>query len=175
MARGSCQQYKLASLAALLALMTHATSSFAEGWLTNGVFALGTGAQGGDPGTGTVAWTRARTRIIGGVDLREDESLSSGWGFYGFAEVEKRATVGAEIRYERWWTPSIGFHGSLLGVLAPETMIGAGVGARFGFSLANHATWFLEPGFAAFPLGSDLPGKNVVIWGTLAIGVGVSL
>ena len=147
----------------------------AEGWLTNGVLALGTGLQGGDPGTGTVAWSRARTRVLAGVALRSDESLTDGMGFYGFAEIERRATLGAEARYERWWTPTIGFHVSLMGIIAPETLFGPGVGARFGFPIGKKLTLFLEPGFAVFPVGSDLPHGNVVLWGTLSGGIGVAL
>lgn len=150
-------------------------SAGAEGWQTNGVFALGTGLQGGDPGNGSVAWTRARTRVIAGVDLRDDEDLTDGIGFYGFAEIERRATFGAEARYERWWTPTIGFHVSLIGIVTPETMVGPGVGARFGFPLGKKVTFFLEPGFAVFPLGSDLPKGNVVLWAILNGGIGVAL
>ncbi len=146
-----------------------------EGWLMTGVFAVGTGLQGGDPGTGSVAWTRARTRLIAGVDLRSDEARSNGIGFYGFAEIERRASFGAEVRYQRWWTTTIGFHASILGTLVPESMVGAGVGARFGFPIANKLTLFLEPGFAVLPFGSDLPSNSIILWGTLIGGVGVAL
>jgi hypothetical protein len=147
----------------------------AEGWLMNGVFAVGTGLQGGDPGTGSVAWTRARTRILSGVDLRNDESRSDGMGFYGFVEIERRPSFGGELRYQRWWTSTIAFHASVLGIAVPDTMFGLGVGARLGFPIGKKLTLFLEPGFAAFPIGSDLPGNGVVVWGTLSGGVGVAL
>jgi hypothetical protein len=163
----------LAAVPLLAILFTQ--SAKAEGWETNGVFALGTGFQGGDPGTGTVAWMRARTRIIAGVDLRNDEFQTDGIGFYGFAEIERRATFGAEARYERWLTPTIGFHVGILGVLTPASMVGPGVGARFGFPLGKRVTLFLEPGFAVFPVGSDLPEGNVILWATLNGGIGVAL
>lgn len=159
----------------LLAAVLLAKPARAEGWQTNGVFALGTGFQGGDPGSGTVAWMRARTRVMAGVDLRNDEFLTDGMGFYGFAEIERRATFGVEARYERWLTPTIGFHVGLLGILAPKTMVGPGVGARFGFPIGKRVTLFLEPGFAVFPVGSDLPDGNVLLWGILNGGVGVAL
>jgi hypothetical protein len=162
-------------LAASVMLTTYTRQASAEDWLENGVFALGTGLQAGDPGTGQVSWTRARTRVLGGVDFRNDESVGNGFGFYGFVELERRATLGAELRYERWWTSTIAFHGAVLGTITPESMLGVGLGARFGFPIASKATLFLEPGFAVFPLGSDLPGKNVLIWGTLMGGVGVAL
>ena len=146
-----------------------------EGWLMDGVFAIATGLQGGDPGTGGVAWTRVRSRILTGIDLRYDESHSNGLGFYGFAEIEQRASVGGEVRFQHWWTSTISFHGGFLGVVFPETMLGMGVGARFGFPIGKKATLFLEPGFAAFPIGSDLPNNSVLVWGTLSGGVGVAL
>lgn len=158
-----------------LLVTSFADDAWAEGWITNGVFAVGTGLQGGDPGTGQVAWTRARTRLLAGVDLRNDEARSDGMGFYGFAEIERRASFGAELRYARWWTSTIAFHASILGTIVPESMVGAGVGARFGFPIANKATLFLEPGFAAFPFGTDLPGNSVLLWGTLIGGIGVAL
>jgi hypothetical protein len=160
---------------ALIALGTAAGTSRAEGWLTNGVFALGSGLQGGDPGSGSVQWARARTRVMAGVDLRSDEFMTDGFGFYSFAEIERRATWGAEVRYERWWTPTIGFHVSAIGVIVPNTMVGPAVGARFGFPIGKKATLFLEPGFAVFPVGTDLPQGNVILWAMLNGGIGVAL
>jgi hypothetical protein len=166
---------RVLSLLLVLFVTTISPHGRAEGWLTNGVFALGTGLQGGDPGSGSVEWARARTRIISGVDLRSDESLADGVGFYGFAEIERRATLGAEARYERWWTATIGFHVSVIGVLVPNTMVGPAVGARLGFPLGKKVTLFLEPGFAVFPLGTDLQQGNVILWAMLNGGVGVAL
>lgn len=158
-----------------LGVATSATDAHAEGWMANGVFAVGTGLQGGDPGNGQVGWTRARTRVLAGIDLRNDEEQSDGLGFYGFAEVERRTSFGGEVRYERWWTSTIAFHAAVLGTFVPETMVGVGVGARLGFPIGRKFTLFLEPGVAAFPIGSDLPGKSVLIWGTLIGGFGVAL
>jgi hypothetical protein len=162
-------------LALALAIGTQARPARAEGWMMTGVFALGTGLQGGDPGTGQVAWMRARTRVLAGLDLRNDEFQSDGFGIYGFSEIERRASFGGEVRYQRFWTSTVGFHAAILGTVTPESMVGLGVGARFGFPLGKRATLFLEPGFAAFPLGSDLPGNNVIVWGTLAGGIGFAL
>lgn len=156
-------------------LLVSSTARAAEGWLMDGIFAVGTGLQGGDPGSGSVAWRRTRTRVLSGVDLRYDESQSNGMGFYGFAEIEQRPSVGFEIRYQHWWTPTLAFHGGFLGTVLPESMLGIGVGARLGFPIGKKATLFLEPGFAAFPLGSDLPQNNVILWATLSGGIGVAL
>lgn len=164
-------------LAALMmtGIATLSANAHAEGWLMNGVFALGSGLQGGDPGSGNVQWARARTRLMAGVDLRNDESMSDGVGFYSFAEIERRATWGGEVRYERWWTPTIGFHISVIGIAVPETMVGPAAGARFGFPIGKKLTFFIEPGFAVFPIGSDLPQGNVILWAMFNGGIGVAL
>lgn len=112
---------------------------------------------------------------MAGVDLRDDESLSAGWGFYSFAEIERRATWGAEVRYGYWWTPTVGFHIGMIGVIAPYTMVGPSAGARFGFPIGKKLTFFLEPGLAVFPVGSDIPGNNIIIWGIFNGGIGVEL
>lgn len=159
----------------LAGVATLSSSVRAEGWLMNGVFALGSGLQGGDPGSGSVQWERARTRVMAGVDLRNDEFMSDGIGFYSFAEIERRATWGAEVRYERWWTPTIGFHISAMGIVLPETMAGPAVGARLGFPIGKKLTFFIEPGFAVFPIGTDLPQGNVILWAMFNGGIGVAL
>ena len=120
-------------------------------------------------------WERARTRVMAGVDLRNDEFMTDGIGFYSFAEIERRATWGAEVRYERWWTPTIGFHVSAIGVVLPESMVGPAVGARIGFPIGKKLTFFIEQGFAVFPIGSDLPQGNVILWVMVNGGIGVAL
>ncbi len=157
----------------LLLWVIPSRSAQAEQWESDGSASLGSGLQGGDPGTGTVAYARARMRLLAGVDLRYDETTSEGYGFYLAAELERRATFGGELRYQRWLSRTIGLHGAVLGVIAPETMVGLGVGARFGIPLARHVTLFWEPGFAVFPVGSDLPDQSVLVWFTLAGGVSV--
>ncbi|HMA95740.1 MAG TPA: hypothetical protein VKP30_23785 [Polyangiaceae bacterium] len=148
---------------------------FAQDWVRNGVVGVGTGLQGGDPGTGSVGWARARTRIFSGLDLRPDESSADGMGFYGFVEIERRLTLGGEVRYQRWLTSTIVMHAAVLGTVYPESMLGLGTGARFGFPIGKALTLFLEPAIAAFPVGSDLPEKSVIFWGSLNGGVGVAL
>jgi len=167
--------HRYLAMGALLSTFGFTRVAGAEGWQTTGVFALGSGFQGGDPGTGTVAWARARTRIMAGVDLRNDEFITDGMGFYGFTEIERRATFGGEARYERWLTPTIGFHIGLIGTIAPETMFGPSAGARLGFPLGKRVTLFLEPGFAVFPVGSDLPRGNIILWAIVNGGIGVAL
>ena len=45
-----------------------------------------------------------------------------------FVEVEKRASVGFEVRYERWMSRNFGVWAGLSGTVAPETLFGGGFG-----------------------------------------------
>ncbi|HVU01463.1 MAG TPA: hypothetical protein VHE30_06915 [Polyangiaceae bacterium] len=155
------------AIAMFLAMPAHA----GEGWVIDGSAGLGTGLEGGDPGTGKTAWRRARTRIIGGLDLHTDENSSDGMGFRAFAEIEGRGSVGGEARYVRWITPRFGAFAGLTGTLAPETLFGGGFGARLSIPLGKRVGLYLEPSFYALPVGSDLPGKSVLLWGLFAVGV----
>jgi len=82
----------LALAAAALAALATARPAHAEELLMDGDFGLGTGLEGGDPGTG-LHWRRARLRVLGGVDLRSDEGPADALGLRAFVEVEKRASV----------------------------------------------------------------------------------
>jgi hypothetical protein len=141
----------------------------AEELLMDGNFGIGTGLEGGDPGTG-LEWRRARFRVLGGVDLRSDEGPADALGFRGFVEVEKRASVGAEVRYERWMARNFGVWAHLTGTIAPETLFGGGFGCTAIIPFGKKVGLFIEPSFQALPLGSDTPGDEVLIWGLLSMG-----
>src|SRR5690606_21188432 len=159
----------------LTALMAAPRAALAEGWLMDAEIGLGTGLEGGDPGSGSIEWQRARTRIIAGVELRDDEDEVSGLGIRGFAEIEGRGSVGLDLRYQRWIVPAIGVHAGAIGTVAPETLLGAGVGARLVIPLGRRAGLFVEPAFYALPIGSDLPDDSVLFWALLSGGLRVSL
>lgn len=164
---------RLAMVAAALTLVgvTSVTGEAqAEELLMDGNFGLGTGLEGGDPGTG-LQWRRARLRVLGGVDLRSDEAMADAIGFRGFVEIEKRASVGAEVRYERWMARNFGVWAHLTGTIAPETLFGGGFGCTAIIPFGKKVGLFIEPSFSALPLGSDTPGDSVLIWGLLAAGV----
>jgi hypothetical protein len=156
--------------AAALCLVGVAREAKAEELLMDGNFGLGTGLEGGDPGTG-LEWRRARFRLLGGVDLRSDESIAEAIGFRGFVEIEKRASVGAEVRYERWMARNFGVWAHLTGTVAPETLFGGGFGCTAIIPFGRRVGIFIEPSFSALPLGSDTPGDEVLIWGLLSAGV----
>ena len=147
----------------------------AEGWMLDGTTGLTTGLEGGDPGSGDLAWRRARTRIFAGFDMRSDEAEKDSLGFRGFAEIEKRASVGAEVRYERWMSRGVGGFVLASAVIAPETMVGAGFGATFIIPFGKRAGFSIEPAFTAYPLGSDLPDGTVILLGSLSLGLRLGL
>lgn len=160
----------LAMAAAALTLASLTNEAQAEELLMDGTFGLGTGLEGGDPGNG-LQWRRARLRVLGGVDLRSDEAMADAIGFRGFVEIEKRATVGAEVRYERWMARNFGVWAHLTGTIAPETLFGGGFGCTAIIPFGKKVGIFIEPSFSALPLGSDTPGDQVLIWGLLSAGV----
>lgn len=152
------------------AMLATVREARAEELLMDGTFGVGSGIEGGDPGTG-IAWRRARLRVLGGVDLRSDENQADALGFRAFVEVEKRASVGAEVRYERWMARNFGVWAALSGTVAPETLFGGGFGCTAIVPFGKKVGLFIEPSFQALPLGSDTPGSSVLVWGLLSAGV----
>jgi len=142
----------------------------AEELLMDGNFGIGSGLEGGDPGTG-LTWRRARFRVLGGVDLRSDEGPADALGLRAFVEVEKRASVGAEVRYERWMARDFGVWAHLTGTIAPESLFGGGFGCTAIIPFGKKVGLFIEPSFQAMPLGSDTPDDEVLIWALLSAGV----
>lgn len=163
------------SISALACAMFLATPAHAEGYLIDGNFGIGSGLEGGDTGTGQFGWRRARLRITTGLDLRDDESKSSGFGFRAFAEIEKRATLGGEARYEFWLSHNVGTYGGLIGVVTPETLFGGSVGMDLVIPFGKRAGLFIEPSFSVLPVGSDLPSSGPLIWLLLSAGLKLGL
>jgi hypothetical protein len=161
---------KLAVACSILAVVASARRASAEELLMDGNFGLGTGIEGGDAGTG-MKWRRARLRVLGGVDLRSDEGKADALGFRAFVEVEKRASLGAEVRYERWMARNFGVWADLTGTVTPETLFGGGFGCTAIIPFGKKVGLFIEPSFHALPLGSDTPGDSVLVWGLLSAGV----
>lgn len=160
----------IAASVATLALVALTHQAHAEELLMDGNFGLGTGLEGGDPGNG-MQWRRARLRVLGGVDWRSDEDQADAFGLRAFVEVEKRASVGAEVRYERWMARDFGVWAGLTGTVAPETLFGGGFGCTAIIPFGKKVGIFIEPSFQAMPLGSDTPGDGVLIWGLINAGV----
>jgi len=165
----------LIALAAGMGLWLSAPAAHAEGWITEGTFAVGSGLEGGDPGPGSIVWRRARTRIVAGFDLRSDENEQDSWGLRAFAEIEKRGGAGLEARYTRWMSRSFGGFVFATATLVPKTVVGAGFGACLGIPFGKRASFAIEPAFAALPFGSDVPGQTVLLLGSLSLGLKVNL
>jgi hypothetical protein len=163
------------SISALICAILLATRAHAEGYLVDGDFGLGSGMEGGDAGKGKLGWRRARLRINTGIDLRDDESQSDALGFRAFAEIEKRATLGGEIRYERWLSRSIGAYAGVIGVVTPETLFGGSVGATVVIPLGKRVGLCLEPSFSVLPVGGDLPSSGPLIWLLFSAGIKLGL
>lgn len=163
------------SLITLVCAIFLAKTAHAEGYLVDGDFGIGSGLEGGDTGTGKFGWRKARLHITTGIDLRDDESEADALGFRAFAEIEKRATLGGEARYERWISHTVGAYGGLIGVITPNTLFGGTVGADVVIPLGKRAGLFLEPSFSVLPVGSDLPSSGPLIWFLFSAGIKLGL
>lgn len=159
----------------LVGAMLLATEARAEGWLIDGEAGIGTGLEGGDDGSGEMTWQRARTRIVAGAELRSDEETDQGFAVRAFAEIERRGSIGAEARYARWPSERFGVFIGAIGTVTPETLVGGELGARVLFPFDKKNSVFVEPSFAALPLGSDLPGDTPILWALFTAGVRLGL
>lgn len=160
----------LARAALAVAALAMTQQARAEELLMDGTFGLGSGLEAGDPGTG-LEWRRARLRVMGGVDLRSDEGQADALGFRAFVEIEKRASFGGEVRYERWMARNFGVWAGLTGTVTPETLFGGSLGCTAILPFGKKFGLFLEPSFHALPLGSDTPGDSVLVWALLSAGL----
>jgi hypothetical protein len=168
---------KLLSVSAptLLGAILLASPARAEGWTYEGSLGIGSGLEGSSAETDSFHWQRGRFRLLAGLDLRSDEDEDQGLGMRAFAEIEKRGSLGAELRYSQWIGRGFGAYGGLTGTIAPETLIGGTVGCTAVIPLGNRVGLFIEPGLSALPFGGDLAGDSVLIWGLLTVGINVRL
>jgi hypothetical protein len=152
-----------------------AHSAQAQSWMMNGEIGAGTGLEGGSPRDGGVSWHRARTRIMGGLDMNVDEDAYQSFGFRAFVELEHTTTLGGSFHYTFWPAKTVGLFAGFTGVVAPETLLGVEAGGTFVIPLGKKLGIFIEPSIAALPLGGDLPKGSVVIWTLLSAGLRFSL
>jgi hypothetical protein len=163
------------SLPTLICAMLLALPARAEGWLYEGFLGVGSGLEGGNAGTNQLSWQLARLRLSTGVDFRSDEDPVQGFGVRGVFELQKRGSIGAEVRYSRWLSNVFGGYAGVCGTIVPETLVGATVGGTLRLPFGKRGGLFIEPSFSALPLGSDLPSGSVLFWGLLTVGVNVNL
>jgi len=155
-----------------LAVMLATSGAYAQQLLMGGQLGASAGLEAGDPGVGETRFRPARIRVHAGLDTRVDEEPNQGLGFIVFSEVTPHLSLGGELRYLRWFNPHlIGYVGAT-GVLAPKTLAGGTFGVQFHTSFDSAGTTlFLEPSFSVLPLGTDLPGDKMLIWGLLSVGI----
>jgi hypothetical protein len=161
--------------AATLALTLWATAASAQELVLGANLGGGSGIEGGDPGSGEMRFRRARSRIVGQLEMRIDDDKKNGLGVVVFAEVEPAASIGGSVRYLRWLSPGTYLFAGLTGVGAPHTLFGGELGAHFNVPMGDAIGLFVEPSFAALPLGTDLPQDHVLVWGLLTLGIHANL
>lgn len=142
--------------------------------VVTGIVALGTGAEGVDPGIGAVQWQRARTRLHLGGEWRGSESTGEAWGLYGLFELERSGSAGVELKYRRFLDWGLGGYVGPIAILRPESLYGVHGGLSYHLSFNQRLGLLFEGGFAGFPFGSDKPNIDaVVMWGTFSAGLTV--
>jgi hypothetical protein len=157
------------SLATLIVMFFLARSAAAQRLVADGGIGIGTGLQRSDLIQDGL-FQPARTRIVAPVYFRNDEDISQGIGIVGIFEIAPKVGFGLEGRYVRWFGKAFSGFVGIPVIIAPKSLVGADVGATFNLPLGNLGL-FVEPSLAAMPLGTDLPGDNVLIWGLLSVGI----
>jgi hypothetical protein len=161
--------------AAVAAAVLVAHPALALELVLGGELGGGAGVEGGDPGGGDVRFRRARTRIVGALEMRVDDDMKDGVIAMLFAEVEPHTGAGASLRYARWLSPNVYGFAGLTGAFAPHTLFGGEVGVQIQIPIDKTLGVFVEPSFAALPLGTDLPADRVLLWGLLSAGIHANL
>ena len=155
---------------AVLATLCLPAAAHAQSWVTDAQLSLATGLEGASGGGG-VDWQRARTQLILGLDLGNDEHGLDAYGVRTFVELERSLSVGLEVGYLRWVLPELSLFFGGVGVLAPSTLFGATAAINYTFPLGKRLGLSLFGSFSALPLGSDRPDDGVVVWGLLGLGI----
>ena len=142
----------------------------AQSWVTDVQLSVATGLEGADTGVG-LGWQRARTRVVLGFDLGNDETGYEAYGARAFVEMERTVSVGAELGYLRWIIPELNVFFGGVAVLAPETLFGGTAAITFILPLGKRVGVPIWGSLNALPLGSDRPGDGVVVWTLLGVGI----
>ena len=156
------------ALAALLLLWP--STALGQSWVSDVQLSLATGLEGADTGLG-LGWQRARTRVVLGLDLGNDEIGYEAYGARAFVELERSVTVGAELGYVRWVIPELSLFFGAAAVLAPETLFGGTAAISYVIPLGKRLGIPIWSSLNALPLGSDRPGDGVVVWALLGVGI----
>lgn len=163
------RKYALSSALAALALLWPSTLR-AQSWVSDVQLSLATGLEGADTGLG-LGWQRARTRVVLGLDLGNDETGNEAYGARAFVEMERSVSVGAELGYVRWVIPELNVFFGGVAVLAPETLFGGTAAITYVIPFGRRVGIPIWGSLNALPLGSDRPDAGVVVWALLGVGV----
>jgi hypothetical protein len=155
---------------AALALLAWPGRASAQSMVSDVQVGLSSGLEGSDTGVGP-AWQRARTRIVVGLDLGNDEWANEAYGVRAFVELERTVSVGAELGYVRWFLPELSFFFGGVGVFAPETLFGGTVAATYVLPMGERFGIPIWASLSALPFGSDRGNDGVVVWTLLGLGV----
>jgi hypothetical protein len=158
------------SLALLAAVSLSSGTARAQSWVTDVHVGVATGLEGADTGSG-VGWQRARTRVVVGLDLGNDEVGYEAYGVRTFIELERSVAVGAELGYVRWLYPELSVFFGAAAVLTPETLFGGTLATTYFIPLGDKLALPIWLSFSALPLGSDRPGRGAVVWGLFGLGI----
>ncbi|MEY4551465.1 MAG: hypothetical protein RL685_7660 [Pseudomonadota bacterium] len=142
----------------------------AQSWVTDAQLSLASGLEGASGGGG-VGWQRARTRLILGMDLGNDEHGVDAYGVRAFVELERSLSVGGEVGYLRWVLPELSLFVGGVAVLAPSTLFGVTAAGNYTFPLGKRLGLSILASFSALPLGNDRPDDGVVVWALLGLGI----
>jgi hypothetical protein len=153
-----------------LALFVWPERALAQSWVSDAQIGVSTGFEGSDTGLGP-QWQRARSRIVVGFDLGNSETGNEAYGARAFVEFERTVSIGGELGYVRWFTPSLNFFFGGVAVLEPETLIGGTVAATYLLPIGEHFAVPIWASVSALPFGSDRGNDGVVVWTLLGVGV----
>lgn len=156
---------KLCVLVALACGSTAETAS-AQEYLPAATAQAASGLEGGGSG-----FSRARTRIRIGVELRVDESPENGVEAGGIFDLEPRTAFAGELRYVRTVTPKLAVSGGAIGYFVPALLFGPCAGAELRLPLMKKTALAVGPEFAVFALGTDLPDRTVIWQALVQVGV----
>jgi hypothetical protein len=154
----------------VLALVCWPAAAQAQSWVSDVQLSLASGLEGGDTGLGP-GWQRARTRVVVGLDLGNDETPYEAYGVRAFVEMERSVTVGAEVGYLRWVAPRLNVFFGGVAVLAPDTLFGATAAVTYVWPLSKRLGIPIWGSLNALPFGSDRSGNSVIVWTLLGVGV----
>ena len=159
------------SLATLLVMFFVCRGARAQKLVMQGGLGIGTGLQRSDL-IEEKLFQRARTRLIVPFTFRNDEDMGQALAIVGLLEIEPKVSFGLEARYVRWLGKVVSGFVGVPAIIAPKSLVGVSAGVDLDIPFGKSGmSIFVEPSIAAMPLGADLPGDHVLIWGLLAAGV----